>query len=73
MYCIVYLLAICHPSGCTVASGVVGVVVVVGVCNRSQMRTTKYTFLIFNFCISDFIPRFIFIAESTFICTNKYY
>jgi len=41
-------LAICHPSGCTVASGVVVVgvvvvVVVVGVCNRSQMRTGKYT------------------------------
>ena len=35
-------LAICRPSGCTVASGVVGVgVVVVGVCNRSQMRTSK--------------------------------
>jgi len=33
------LLAICRPSGCTVASGVV---VVVDVCNRSQMRTSKY-------------------------------
>ena len=31
------------PSGCTVASGVVGVVVV-GVCNRCQMRTSKCTF-----------------------------
>ena len=33
-----------RPSGCTVVSGVVGVVVVVvGVCNRSQMRTSKCT------------------------------
>ena len=32
-----------HPSIRTVASGVVGVVV--GVCNRSQMRTTTYTCL----------------------------
>jgi len=39
------LLAICRPSGCTVLSGVV--VVVVGVCNRSQMRTSKYTRLFF--------------------------
>ena len=45
-----FLLAICRPSGCTVACGVVGVVVVVvvGVCNRSQMRTSKYTCLIFG-------------------------
>jgi len=43
-------LAICHPSGCTVASGVVGVVVV-GVCNRSQMRTSKYACLIFGVSI----------------------
>ena len=43
------LLAICRPSSCTVASGVVGVVVVVvGVCNRSQMRTSKCTCLIFG-------------------------
>jgi len=38
-------------SGCrTVVSGVVGVVVVVvvGVCNRSQMRTSKCTRLIFG-------------------------
>jgi len=41
-------LAICHPSGCTVASGVV---VVVGVCNRSQMRTSKFTCLIFGVSI----------------------
>ena len=34
---------------CTVASGVV--VVVVGVCNRSQMRTSKYTCLIFGMSI----------------------
>jgi len=46
-------LAICLPSGCTVASGVVGVVVVVdgGVCNRSQMRTGKCTCLIFGISI----------------------
>jgi len=43
------LLAICRPSGCTVASGVVGVVVViVGVCNRFQMRISKCTCLIFG-------------------------
>jgi len=39
------LLVICHPSDRTVASGVV--VVVVGVCKRSQMRTSKCTCLIF--------------------------
>jgi len=41
----VYLFAIClyRPIDRTVASGVV-VVVVVGVCNRSQMRTSKCTF-----------------------------
>ena len=44
------LLAICRPSDRTVASGVVVVVVVVDVdvCNRSQMRTSKYTCLIFG-------------------------
>ena len=44
------ILAICRPSGCTVAYGVDGVVVVVGggVCNRSQMRTSKCTCLIFG-------------------------
>jgi len=47
------LLVICRPSGCTVASGVVGVFVVVvvvgggGVCNRSQMRISKCKCLIF--------------------------
>jgi len=41
------LLAICRPSGCTVASGVVVVVV----CNRSQIRTTKCTRLIFGVSI----------------------
>jgi len=41
-------LAICRPSGCTVASGVVGVV---GVCNRSQMRTSKCTCSIFGVSI----------------------
>ena len=39
------------PSGCTVAYGVVDVVVVVGVCNRSQMRTSKSTCLIFGVSI----------------------
>ena len=45
------LLAICRPSGCTVAvaSGVVGVVV--SVYNRSQMRTSKCTYLIFGVSI----------------------
>ena len=38
------------PSGCTVVSGVVGVVVVV-VCNRSQTRTGKCTCLIFGVSI----------------------
>jgi len=32
-------LAICHRSGCTVASGTVGVIVCI--CNRSQMRTSN--------------------------------
>jgi len=40
------LLAICRPSGCTAVSGIVVVVVVV--CNRSQMRTSKCTCLIFG-------------------------
>ena len=40
------LLAICRTSDRTVASGVVGVVV--GVCNHSQMRTSKCTCLIFG-------------------------
>ena len=43
------LLATCRPSGCTVASGVV--VVVVGDCNRSQMRTSKCICLIFGVSI----------------------
>jgi len=42
-------LAICRPSGCTVMSG--DVVVVVGDCNRSQMRTSKCTCLIFGVSI----------------------
>jgi len=45
------LLMICRPSGCTVASGIVGVVIVVVVivvCNCSQMRTSKFTCLIFG-------------------------
>ena len=41
---------ICHPSGCTVPSGVV-VVGGGGVCNRSQMRTSKCTCLIFGMSI----------------------
>ena len=45
------LLTICHPSGCTVVSGVVGVVVVV-VCNHSQKRTSKRTCLIFGVSIA---------------------
>jgi len=47
------LLAICRPSGCTVASGIVGVVVVVGggVCYRCHMRTSKCTCLIFGVSI----------------------
>jgi len=40
------LLVICCLSGCTVVSGVV-----VYVCNRSQMRTSKYTCLIFGVSI----------------------
>jgi len=43
-------MSICRPSGCTVVSGVV-VVVVVSVCNRSQMRTSKCTCLIFGVSI----------------------
>ena len=42
------LLAICRLSGCTVVSGVV---VVIGVCNRSQMRISKCTCLIFGVSI----------------------
>jgi len=34
------LLAICRPSGCTVASGIVGGIVS-SICNHSQMRTSK--------------------------------
>jgi len=49
---IVYLLlAICRPSGCTAVSGVV-IVVGGGVCNWSQMRTSKCTCLIFDVIIS---------------------
>jgi len=39
-------LAICHPSGYTVASGIVVVVY-----NRSQVRTSKCTCLIFGVSI----------------------
>jgi len=48
------LLAICCPSDRTVASVVVGifiVVVVVGICNYCQMRTSKCTCLIFGVSI----------------------
>jgi len=40
-------LAICRPSGCTVASGIVGIIVV-GICNCSLMRTSKCTCLVFG-------------------------
>ena len=50
IFLILLYLAIRRPSGCIVASGVV-VVVVVGVCNRSQMRTSKCTRLIFDVSI----------------------
>jgi len=40
-------LATCHPSGCTVVSGVV----VVGICSCSQMRTSKCICLIFGVSI----------------------
>ena len=43
-------LAICCPSGSTVASGVV--VVAVGFCNGSQMRTSKCTFYFWYACWS---------------------
>jgi len=43
-----HLLVICRPSGCSVVSGIV---VVVGVCYRSQMRTSEYTCLIFGVSI----------------------
>ena len=43
-------LAICHPSGCTVASGIV-IVVSGSICNCSQMRTSKRTCLIFGVSI----------------------
>jgi len=43
-------LAICRPSGSTVATSVVGIVVV-GVCKCSQMRTSKCTCLIFGVSI----------------------
>jgi len=51
----VYWLYVALVSGCSVASGVVDVVVVVvvvvGVCNRSQTRTSKCTRLIFGVSI----------------------
>jgi len=48
---IILLLSICRPSGCRPTSGVVVVVVGGGVCNRSQMRTSKCTRLIFGVSI----------------------
>jgi len=50
------LLAICRPNGCTVAFG--DVIVVVGVCNRSHMRTSKCTCLIFGVSIG-LVPGYI--------------
>jgi len=51
--------AICRPS---VVSGVVGVgivvVVVIGVCNRSQMRTSKCTCFIFGVSIGLVLARY---------------
>ena len=46
--CLSHFLAICHSCGCTVVSGVV---VVGGICNRSQMRTSKCACLIFGVSI----------------------
>jgi len=43
------LLAICCPSDCTVVSGIV---IVVSICNRSQMRTRKCTHSFFGVSIS---------------------
>ena len=49
---LISLLVICRPSGCTVVSGIVVVIIiVVGVCNRCQMKTTKWTCLIFGVSI----------------------
>jgi len=45
------LLAICRLGDCTVASGIV--VVVISICNRSQMRTSKCTCLIFGVSIGN--------------------
>ena len=45
------LLAICCPIDCTVASGIVGVAVVVIVVVGSQMRTIKCTCVIFDVSI----------------------
>jgi len=50
IFCFCNFLAICRPSGCTVASGIV-IIVVVGICSRSQMRTSKFTCLIFGVSI----------------------
>jgi len=50
-------LAICRPSGCTVESGVVVVVVGVGVCNRSKVRTTKCTCLFFGVSVGLDLAR----------------
>ena len=52
VYCgIIYRTSIpdCRPSGCTVVSGIV--VVIGGVCNCSQMRTSKCICLIFGVSI----------------------
>ena len=48
----IYLTFLSFSSGCTVASDVVGVVgVVVAVSNRSQVKTSKCTCLIFGVSI----------------------
>ena len=54
---LIALLAICRPNDRNVAYGIVGIIVVVvviiivGICNRSKMRTSKCTCLIFGVSI----------------------
>jgi len=50
LFCFNAVVGDMSPSDRTMASGVVSVVVV-GVCNRSQMRTSKCTCLIFGMSI----------------------
>jgi len=49
LYIVFCVIGDMSPNGCTVVSGVVGVVVVV-VCNRSQMRTSKCTYMCNFWC-----------------------